>query len=597
MATDRTRSLPAGAGPFLLHFARRRLALAVVLGLVVTGAAGSAVASQYALKLLIDAMAAVVPALADVYRWLALLLLLLASESLFFRLGGWLGSRMVIGLGSDIRSELFARAMARPWRFFHRHHSGALAGRIAAAGQSATSAVSTLVWNVVPPAADLLGSIVVLATIKRDLAVGLVVAALALTTMLHRWGGRGFSVHRAFHQKAAGVMGEIGDVLTHVMLVKSYGAAARERGRIDESLAHETRLHGRSWMFLERLRLMHDLSFWLVAAILLAVAVRAWSRHEITTGDVVVVMTLSLRVINGSRELALALLGFARQLGSITEAIDVFDDRSAAEGVPEAGEGGRPLQVAGGAVSFRDVWFSPDGRRPLLRGFDLEIPAGQKLGIVGASGAGKSTLLRLMQRLLVPDHGSILIDGHPIAEASEQSLAAAIASVTQEVELLHRSLRENLCYGDPEASQAELDLAAEAAGCQLFISALPEGYDAVAGERGVMLSGGQRQRLALARALLKRSPILLLDEATSALDTASERAAQAAMLERAHGRTVIAVAHRLSTVMEFDRIVVIQNGAIVEDGTPNDLRKGFGPFARMWRAQMHASLEPASLAG
>ena len=213
------------------------------------------------------------------------------------------------------------------------------------------------------------------------------------------------------------------------------------------------------------------------------------------------------------------------------------------------------------------------------------VPACQTVGIVGPSGAGKSTLLHLLQRLYDPDEGEVLIDDQPVAGVAQDSLRAALAVVPQEVSLLHRSVMENIRFARPGASDEEVHAAARAAGCDSFVRRLAQGYDTLVGERGTKLSGGQRQRIGIARAFLKDAPIIVLDEATSALDTASELEIQRALARLVRGRTVVAVAHRLSTLSSFDRILVVDEGRIVEDGTADELRRRGGLFAAMWRLQ------------
>jgi ATP-binding cassette subfamily B protein len=225
----------------------------------------------------------------------------------------------------------------------------------------------------------------------------------------------------------------------------------------------------------------------------------------------------------------------------------------------------------------------------VLQDFTLHVPAGEKLGLVGRSGAGKSTLLALMQRLYDPESGHVLIDEQDVSKVTQESLRQVIAVVQQDISLFHRSLMENLRYGRPDASDAEVRQAAEAARCIEFVERLPQGYDTIVGERGLKLSGGQRQRLAIARAFLRDSPIILLDEATSALDSESEQSVQEALAELMAGRTVIAIAHRLSTLSAFDRIVVLERGRIVEDGAPAELLRRKGFYSRMVRQQVAAT--------
>jgi ATP-binding cassette subfamily B protein len=236
------------------------------------------------------------------------------------------------------------------------------------------------------------------------------------------------------------------------------------------------------------------------------------------------------------------------------------------------------LNAPRGAILFNDVDFSYGEARPVLHGIKLAIAAGERVGLVGRSGSGKSTIIALLQRQYDPSNGRILIDGVDIASLTRDSLAAAMSVVSQDVQLFHRSVMENIRYGRADATDEEVYNAARAAHADEFIATLPQGYETPVGERGLKLSGGQRQRIAIARAFLRDAPILLLDEATSALDSESEISVHKALDILAAGRTVIAVAHRLSTLRDFDRIVVMANGRIIEEGAPDDLAARPGPY-------------------
>jgi ATP-binding cassette subfamily B protein len=244
-----------------------------------------------------------------------------------------------------------------------------------------------------------------------------------------------------------------------------------------------------------------------------------------------------------------------------------------------------PLKPSAGEIEFRNVSFGYDPAQPVLFDINLVIRAGEKVGIVGPSGAGKSTIAHLLQRLYDVDTGQILIDGQLINKVSQESLSAALAVVPQEITLLHRTVLDNIRFGRPAASDDEVYAAANAAHCDTFVRQLPDGYQTIVGERGTKLSGGQRQRIGIARALLKKASILILDEATSALDTESELRIQHNIIGVAHDRTVIAVAHRLSTLTAFDRILVVQQGRIVEQGAAGELRRRGSVFRHMWRMQ------------
>jgi ABC-type multidrug transport system fused ATPase/permease subunit len=244
-----------------------------------------------------------------------------------------------------------------------------------------------------------------------------------------------------------------------------------------------------------------------------------------------------------------------------------------------------PLTTRHGAVEFRNLTFGYNTEKKIFDDLSLVIPAGQKVGLVGHSGGGKSTLVSLMLRLYDIQSGSIFIDGHNVAELTQESLRRHIALIPQDTILFHRTMRDNIRYARPEASDEEVIEAARKAHAHEFIAHLPKGYDTLVGERGIKLSGGQRQRVAIARAILKNAPILLLDEATSALDSESEAAIQASMAEVMPGKTVIAIAHRLSTIANMDRLLVLEHGRVVEDGSHAQLLSQGGVYAQLWRRQ------------
>jgi ATP-binding cassette subfamily B protein len=247
--------------------------------------------------------------------------------------------------------------------------------------------------------------------------------------------------------------------------------------------------------------------------------------------------------------------------------------------------GAAPIRVSGGAVSFDNVAFGYDPERPILKGISLDVQPGQKVAIVGPSGSGKSTIGRLMFRFYDVTDGAIRIDGQDVRDVTQDSLHAQIGVVPQDTVLFNDTIRYNIAYGRDGATQAEIEAAARSAQIHDFIASLPEGYDTAVGERGLKLSGGEKQRVGIARTLLKNPPILLLDEATSALDTETERGIQTALERAGEGRTVLTIAHRLSTIADADRIVVLEDGHIVEDGTHADLLSRGGRYAGLWARQ------------
>jgi ATP-binding cassette subfamily B protein len=319
------------------------------------------------------------------------------------------------------------------------------------------------------------------------------------------------------------------------------------------------------------------------------VGIKLWLAGQATVGDIVLLTSLAFTILHGTRDLAVSLVDLTQYIVRLEEATGALLLPHELPDLP----GALPLPAGPREVTFEDVTFAYPGRAPVLEHFNLSIVPGQRVGLVGFSGAGKSTVLSLLQRFHDVSGGRILVDGYDIRDHTKESLRDALALVPQDISLFHRTVRENLCYGRPEATDAEMRAAAQTARCLDFIEALPQGFDTLVGDRGVMLSGGQRQRLAIARALLKDAPVLLLDEATSALDTESEQLIQAALDDLMKGRTVIAIAHRLSTLRRFDRIIVMDHGRIVDDGSPFELSRRAGPYRDLLDRQQMVDLEPA----
>lgn len=566
---------------YLLWYVRRRPWHFGGLLALVVGAAACAVAVQWGMKLLVDAMAAPERSAPAVWQPLLLFIGLIGTENVLWRLGGWLGCRTIIGVGVDIRTDLIAHLSGHSMRYFADHFAGSLGNRITATAGAVGALIGTFAWSILPPVTDFVGAVFVLTLIDGRMAAALTAFVAVVAGIIAVIGVRGRPVHHAYAEKASYTGGELVDVVSNIWVVKAFSARVRERRRLAAAFAEEGAVQRRSWMYLEKTRVLHDLCLWIMAGSMLAWAVSLWTAGRITPGDVVVVSALTFRILHGSRDLAFALVGTTQQFGQIAETLRVIGQPHQVADARDA----RALINLGGAIDFENVTFAYEDGRQVFHNFTLRIPAGQKVGIVGPSGAGKSTLVGLVQRLDDVQAGHVLIDGQPVTGVGQDSLRAAIGVVPQEISLFHRSIMENIRYGRPDAGDEDVIAAARAAHCHDFIRELPHGYDTLVGERGIKLSGGQRQRVGIARAILKNAPIIVLDEATSALDTESEIEIQRALNELMRGRTVLAVAHRLSTLTTFDRIVVLVDGQVVEDGSPAELRNRGGTFETMWRLQ------------
>jgi ATP-binding cassette subfamily B protein len=480
-----------------------------------------------------------------------------------------------------MRMDLFWRLSSQSMRYFAEHLAGSLGQRITSTAGNFGALMNTLVWRVVPPCFDFLGALIVFSTVDLTITAALAVAVALTTLMLIVYGERGRRIHADYAREATAVGGDLIDVISNMWSVKAFVARHRESRRLLSRFRIEARAQRSSWMYTERARLLHDLALWIMAGLVLAYSLHLWSGGVITAGDVVMVSALTFRILHGSRDLALALVDMGQQFGFIDETLHVIGQARDVIDMKHA----PALTPVEPSIVFEGVSFSYKPGQEVIHHLDLRIAAGERVGIVGVSGAGKSTIVSLLQRLYDPQHGRILIGGHDLRAISQDSLRETLAVVPQEVHLFHRSIRENIRIARPSATDEEVMRAAEAAQCGSFIAFLPEGLDTIVGERGVKLSGGQRQRVGIARALLKSSQILLLDEATSSLDSETEIRVQRAVMRSAGERTMIAVAHRLSSLAGFGRILVVANGVIVEDGSFTELRQANGEFATMWRLQ------------
>jgi len=380
--------------------------------------------------------------------------------------------------------------------------------------------------------------------------------------------------------------GRIADAYTNITTVKLFSHSKRE-AHFARAAMEDFKLTGfRQMRLVSQFEIVNQA---LVVALILGAggyALWLWHQGEVGTGAVAAITAMALRINGMSHWIMWQMTSLFENIGTVQDGMATLTSGPKVQDAPDA----KVLEPAGGEVVFDNVSFNYNGERQVLDDLTLHIRPGEKIGLVGRSGAGKSTLINLLLRFYDVDRGEIRIDGQNIAKVTQDSLRSVIGMVTQDTSLLHRSIRDNIAYGRPDATDADIHRAAVNAQADGFISQLSDkqghsGYDTLVGERGIKLSGGQRQRIAIARVMLKNAPILLLDEATSALDSEVEVAIQESLDEMMQGKTVIAIAHRLSTIAAMDRLIVMDEGRIIEQGTHAQLLEKNGTYARLWQHQ------------
>lgn len=509
------------------------------------------------------------------------------------------GSIVLVGLQSLIKHQglLGTFPMRLRWNF-HRQvlnqslgfFSDDFAGRIATKVMQTSLAVRD-VWML---AADILAFMLVyfvtLSLVMGSFSLWMLVPffiwltaySLSMYYFLPRLG----AIAKSQANARSNMVGRVTDAYTNIQTVKLFSHAGREAGYARESMDDFLVTVHQQMRLVTWLQLTNQcLNAFLILSTS-GVALWLWSNSVLGIGAVAATTAMALRLNGFAQWIMWEISSLFENIGTVQDGINTLTKPQLIEDNPNA----TTLKVTQSRVQFDNVSFAYSPDKPILSHLNLDIQAGEKIGLVGRSGAGKSTLINLLLHFYEPQQGQILIDGQDISQVTQDSLRAQIGMVTQDTSLLHRSVRENILYGKPDASEAELIAAAQQAEADEFIAQLTDpsgrtGFDAHVGERGVKLSGGQRQRIAIARVMLKDAPILLLDEATSALDSEVEAAIQHSLYKLMQGKTVIAIAHRLSTIMAMDRLIVMDQGQIVEQGTHQELLALNGIYARLWAHQ------------
>jgi ATP-binding cassette subfamily B multidrug efflux pump len=485
-----------------------------------------------------------------------------------------------------IRWQTHSYVLRQSLGFFQNDFAGRIATRIMQTGPALRESVVQGVDAIWYMTIHVLGALVIFWQADAYLILPLVGWIGLYAVVIRIFVPRIQRLSTAASEARSWLTGRVVDSLTNILTVKLFAHAEREEDYAREAMQGHLERHQAS---LRNLTVMEFVLYTLNGALLVSVAGLAlylWSQDAVTMGAITVTMTLAIRIIAMSGWILFTVAGIFDNIGVVHEGMQTISRPYSVTDAP----GAAPLEVTKGEIRFEHVRFHYGNVKSVIEEVTLTIKPGEKVGLVGRSGAGKSTLVNLLMRFYDLEAGRILIDGQDISHVAQDSLRAQIGMVTQDTSLLHRSVRDNILYGRAGASEAEVIAAAKRAHAHEFILGLDDGkgrkaYDAHVGERGVKLSGGQRQRIAIARVLLKNAPILVLDEATSALDSEVEAAIQEQLMNLMAGKTVIAIAHRLSTIAAMDRLVIMDQGRIVEEGSHSELLARGGLYAELWARQ------------
>lgn len=577
--------LPGDPVAFALYFYRQYWLWIVGLVVFEVGQAASQILIPQAVKEIVDigmkqssgwqsALVALTPALQMFVAYsLGILFFSRASGTLLVFLGPL--------LRKNVRQSLFHYLQFHSHRYFISHFAGSLSNRISEVSMGVAASLWTVLFDFLPVAITFSVSIALLASANSQLAMvlgGWVVLYVLVSYLLAircQVYAKNYAATRSM------VSGKIVDGVTNMLNSKLFARMDFERIYLTRHIDTEVLAARKTFFFMEGMRWFQFVATMVLQVAMVLLAVRLWIDAKMTTGEFTMAVSLVLLIINDARGLSRRFLEFFEYLGNISDGVSMIVQSHEVLDKPSS----VLKKVSKGEIVFEAVGFKYGEGITVFENLNLTIPAGERVGLVGFSGSGKTTFVNLILRMYDLTNGRILIDGEDIANVKQDDLRSQISMIPQEPMLFHRSLMENIRYGRIEASDEDVILAARAARAHEFIVKIPEQYSALVGERGVKLSGGQRQRIAIARAVLKNAPILILDEATSSLDSITEKSIQSALTELMKDRTVVVVAHRLSTIAHLNRILVFDHGRIVEDGTHDQLLAQNGQYAKLWSMQ------------
>jgi ATP-binding cassette, subfamily B, bacterial len=489
-------------------------------------------------------------------------------------------------LRAQMREAIFQYVRRHSHEYFANNFAGNIASKINDLPSGIETILQILFFNFIAFAVAYLVAIILISQVSLFFS-GLLLGWSACH-MFVAWIylKSGYALAEVASESSSTVTGKIVDSLTNMLNVRLFSKGEYENQYLGQFTNEEKTHHQQAMWHLEKMKLIHGAMGSLFILTIIFSLVYGWSHSWVTLGDFTLIGMLSFSMLGFIWYASYQLTTFVREAGKMSAALSLINTPHEVTDFSNA----RALTVRQGAISFKDVTFSYRRGKPIFNQLNVEISPGQKVGLVGFSGSGKSTFVNLILRFYDIQGGAILIDDQNISAVTGDSLRREIGMIPQDPSLFHRTLMENIRYGCESATDAQVIQAAKLAHCHEFIELLDEKYDSLVGERGVKLSGGQRQRIAIARAILKNAPILIMDEATSSLDSVTEKIIQQSLDGLMQNRTTIVIAHRLSTLLHMDRILVFHQGRIIEDGSVNELLRQNGHFARLWNMQVDGFL-------
>ncbi|MAZ56886.1 multidrug ABC transporter [bacterium] len=584
-----TDQIPSTPLRFVWYITKSHWLLATGAILAVILAQVSELGAVYAISQLVDTFNSAVgkqEQLQVLFYWGVIVLVLGILDRTGWRLSGFLGISWLIRVDADAYRKLYSYVMKHSHDYFSNRFAGAISNKISNAAGNSADLVVRFLWDILPEIASMMVTIYLFSTVHWGLGLTLS-AVLMVVFFFNLWRVRRRRVLVVSYSEASSRFRGMGvDLMTNIMATRQYVRQLFEYSELNKAVKDKAQKDFRQAFHGEWTMVMNGI-FGVILMILILGGTYLMLQNDLASaGQLVLVLILLARVGYAFNVMGQFMNSFIRRYGEIQEGLSevVVDYEIVDE--PDA----KKLKVDTAKIEWKGVNFQFD-QNQVFAGFDLVIESGQRVGLVGPSGAGKTTFVSLLLRQHDIDTGSIEIDGQDISKVTQDSLRQNIAVVPQEPMLFHRTIRENIAYGKPKSTQKEIEEVAKKAQAHDFIMSLPERYNTLVGERGVKLSGGQKQRVAIARAMLKDAPILVLDEATSALDSESEVAIQKALHTLMEGKTVIAVAHRLSTLREMDRILVLEEGKVLEDGTHTELTNAGGTYQKLWEHQAGGFLQ------